>query len=121
MRLLGYDLLRTEKELVLTLHWQALATMGTDYKVFVHLFDPGTEKIVAQQDVLAGGDGHPTTRWVPQEVVSSQIPLSLEGAPSGAYHLAVGLYDPAGRLPITAPPEFTVSADRLFLAENLRP
>jgi hypothetical protein len=121
MRLLGYDLQRTEKELLLTLHWQALAEMSTDYKVFVHLFDPGTEKIVAQRDVLAGGDAHPTTRWVAQEVTSNRIPLPLEGAPSGAYRLAIGLYDPAGRLSITAPPQFTVSADRLLLEEHIQP
>jgi hypothetical protein len=119
VRLLGYDLQRSKKELVLTLHWQALATTDADYKVFVHLFDPQTEQIVAQQDILVGGDGHPTTRWVPQEVVSSQITLPLAGVPSGQYRLAVGLYQPSGRLPVTAPPEFTVSADRLLLGENI--
>jgi hypothetical protein len=121
VRLLGYDLQRTEKELHLSLYWQALSAMNTDYKLFVHLFDPGTEKIVSQQDVLVGGDGHPATRWVPQEVVSSQISLPLAGVPSGVYHLAVGLYDAAGRLPITAPPQFTVSADRLLLGETISP
>jgi hypothetical protein len=121
VRLLGYDLQRTEKELVLTLHWQALAAMDSDYKVFVHLFDPQTERIVSQQDVLVGGDGHPTTRWVPQEVVSSQIALPLAGVPSGEYRLAVGLYQPSGRLPVTAPAGFTVSADRLLLGESIRP
>jgi len=115
IRLLGYDLQRTEKELALTLHWQALAEMDTDYKIFVHLFDPVTEKIVAQRDVLAGGDSHPTRRWVPKEVVSSSIALPLEGVPSGVYRLAIGLYHPSGRLPVIAPPDFTVSADRLWL------
>jgi hypothetical protein len=121
VRLLGYDLQRTEKGLVLTLHWQALAAMGTDYKLFVHLFDPQTEQIVSQQDVLIGGDGHPTTRWVLQEVVSSQIVLPLAGVPQGQYRLAVGLYQPSGRLPVTAPAGFTTSADRLFLGGSIRP
>jgi hypothetical protein len=53
--------------------------------------------------------------------VSSQISLPLAGVPSGVYHLAVGLYDAAGRLPITAPPQFTVSADRLLLGETISP
>jgi hypothetical protein len=121
VRLLGYDLQRVGEELRLTLHWQALSAMNTDYKVFVHVFDPGTEKIVSQQDVLVGGDSHPTTRWVPQEVVSSQVVLPLAGVPSGVYRLAVGLYHPAGRLPITTPPQFTVSADRLLLEETISP
>jgi hypothetical protein len=119
VRLLGYDLQRTEKELALTLHWQALVAMDADYKLFVHLFDPQTEQIVSQQDILVGGDGHPTTRWVPQEVVSSQISLPLAGVPPGQYRLAVGLYQPSGRLPVTAPAGFTVSADRLLLSETI--
>nr|MBC7243907.1 hypothetical protein [Chloroflexota bacterium] len=121
VRLLGYDLQRTGRELLLTLHWQALSIMNTDYKVFVHLFDPATEKIVAQQDILAGGDAYPTTRWVPSEVVSSRVALSLEGIVSGTYYLAVGLYDPAGRLPIAASPDLVVSADRLLLKEAIQP
>jgi hypothetical protein len=121
VRLLGYDLQRTEQELVLTLHWQALAAMGADYKLFVHLFDPATERIGSQQDVLVGGDGHPTTRWVLQEVVSGQIALPLAGVPPGQYRLAVGLYQPSGRLSVTAPAGFTVSANRLLLGESIRP
>jgi len=121
IRLLGYDLERTERELLLSLHWQAISAMNTDYKVFVHLFDPTTETIVAQQDVLAGGENYPTTRWVPQEVVSSRIVLPLAGVPAGTYRLAVGLYDSAGRLPIAAPSEFAVSSDRLLLREVIQP
>jgi len=120
IRLLGYDLQRTEDDLHLTLHWQALSSMTTDYTIFVHLFDPTTETIVAQEDVLAGGDGHPTTRWVPEEVVSDDIGLRLEDVPDGSYTLAMGLYHPEARLPIVAPPGFTVSADRLLLSEAIR-
>jgi len=117
VRLIGYDLHRAESELVVTLHWQALSMMGMDYKVFLHMFDPGTEKIAAQQDVLIGGEAHPTTRWVPDEVVSTLIVLPLESVTAGTYRLAVGLYDPGGRLAVTAPSELTVSADRLLLNE----
>lgn len=120
VRLLGYDLQRTDKELRLTLHWQALSVMDMDYKLFVHLFDPTTEKIVAQQDVQAGGESHPTSRWVTQEVVSSSIALPLDGVPAGTYRLAVGLYHPGGRLPVVAPPELTVSADRLLLGQTVQ-
>lgn len=121
VRLLGYDLQQTEKELLLTLYWQAISTTNTEYKIFVHLFDPATETIVVQQDILAGGENYPTTRWTPQEVVSNQIVLSIEGIPSGSYRLAVGLYEPAGRLPIIASSDFVVSADRLLLTETIQP
>jgi len=120
IRLLGYDLQRKEKNLLLTLHWQALSNMTTDYKIFVHLFDPATEQIVSQQDILAGGDEHPTSRWVPEEVVSSKVDLGLENVPAGDYRLAVGLYHADERLPIVAPQDFAVSADRLLLNETVR-
>ena len=120
IRLLGYDLQRKEKNLLLTLHWQALSNMTTDYKIFVHLFDPATEQIVSQQDILAGGDEHPTSRWVPEEVVSSKVDLGLENVPAGDHRLAVGLYHADERLPIVAPQDFAVSADRLLLNETVR-
>jgi hypothetical protein len=88
--------------------------------VFVHLFDPATEVIVAQEDVLAGSDAYPTTRWVPDEVVSDTISLQLAGLPDGTYSLAVGLYHEALRLSVVAPPGFTVSADRLLLNEAIQ-
>jgi len=119
VRLLGYDLQRTDKELVLTLHWQALSAIDKDLKVFVHLFDPASEKIVAQQDVLAGGDDHPTTRWVPREVVNGSVTLPLGGVPPGAYRLVVGLYQPEARLAIVAPQGWRLSSDRLLLAEPI--
>jgi hypothetical protein len=86
----------------------------------VHLFDPTTETIVAQEDVLAGGADYPTTRWVPEEVVSDHIGLRIEHVPDGSYTLALGLYHAEARLPIEAPPGFTVSADRLLLNEPIR-
>jgi len=119
VRLLGYDLQREEKGLRLKLHWQALSATDTNYQVFVHLFDPATERIVSQRDFPAGGEGYDTTRWVSGEVVSDSTELSLEGVPTGLYRLAVGLYHPAGRLPIVAPPGFVVSTDRLLLNEAL--
>jgi hypothetical protein len=94
--------------------------MATDYKVFVHLFDPQTESIVAQQDILAGSDANPTSRWVTEEVVSDEIALQLEAVPDGVYHLGIGLYHADARLPVPALPGFTVSADRLLLGQGIR-
>jgi len=120
VRLLGYDLQHGEQQVLLTLHWQALSEMATDYKVFVHLFDPAAEQIVAQEDVLAGGEGYPTTRWVPEEVVSHSVDVSLEGVTEGLYGMGVGLYHADERLQVAPPPGFTVSADRLLLVETLQ-
>jgi hypothetical protein len=92
-KLLGYDLAQGGDTLKLTLHWQALRQPTTYYKVFVHLFDPQTEAVVAQDDAVPRRWAYPTTWWEAGEVVSDEIPLSLEGVPSGRYQLAVGVYD----------------------------
>ena len=94
MRLLGYDLVQTGDELRLTLHWRALSAMTTDYRVFVHLFDPATERIVAQFDGMPLRGAYPTSWWWPGEVLSDQITLSLAGVPAGNYRLATGVYNP---------------------------
>ncbi len=120
VRLLGYDLQQNTATVVLTLHWQAITSMGNNYKVFVHLFDPSTETIVAQRDVLAGGDTAPTSTWVPQQVLSNRVELLLDKVPAGGYSLAIGLYHPDGRLRISAPDAFTVSSDRLILDQGIR-
>ncbi len=90
----GYDLERAGGQVVVTLHWQALAAPGRDYKVFLHCFDPATEKIVAQRDAMPLADTYPTSRWAEGEVVSDRLVLDMAGVPSGRYQLAVGWYDP---------------------------
>ena len=120
VRLLGYDLQQMPSGLRLVLHWQALTAVDTDYKVFVHLFEPASEAIAAQQDLVAGREGYGSTRWLPQEIVSQDMVVPLEGVQRGDYRLAVGLYHNAGRLPIVAPLSFTVSADRLLLNQTIR-
>jgi len=94
MRLLGYDLVQAPDALTLTLHWQAMQAVTADYKVFVHLFDPATETIVAQDDAMPLRNTYPTRWWAEGEVVSDAIPLSLAGVPAGQYRLAIGLFRP---------------------------
>jgi hypothetical protein len=45
---------------------------------------------------------HRTTYWSAREVVTDDIPLSLENAPASVYHVVVGVYDPVTgeRLPV---------------------
>jgi len=119
LRLAGYDLQHSRAEITLTLYWQSLSLMNTDYKVFVHLFDLATERIATQQDTLIGEVDHPTAQWVPDEVVTQTVRLSLNDVPAGRYTLALGVYDPQRRLPVTAPSSFTISADRLLLPQEI--
>ncbi|MDI7276786.1 MAG: hypothetical protein QME94_12480, partial [Anaerolineae bacterium] len=90
----GYDLERTEEQIAITLHWQALRAPGRDYKVFLHCYDPTTEEIAAQRDAMPLGDTYPTSRWAEGEVVSDRLVLDMREVPSGRYRLAVGWYDP---------------------------
>jgi hypothetical protein len=77
--------------------------METDYKIFVHVFDPATRVPVAQDDAMPRRWAYPTTFWGSGEVVDDLIPISLRGVPAGTYGVAVGVYDPATmeRLPVT--------------------
>jgi hypothetical protein len=76
--------------------------METSYKVFVHLVDPTTEEIVAQDDAVPRRWTYPTTHWQSSEVVADTVLLSLDAVPPGRYHLRIGCYDPATgeRLPV---------------------
>jgi hypothetical protein len=105
VQLLGYDLgtttARPGQAVSLTLYWQCLAPMSTNYTVFVHLVDEANQ-IRGQVDVEPGAV--PTSGWAIGEVVvdTYQPPLKPD-APAGTYTIYVGLYDPAtwARLPAT--------------------
>ncbi len=104
--LLGYDLdlgeFRPGGLLRLTLYWQPLTTMETDYTVFVHLLGPEGQ-MVAQEDRPPGGGTYPTTLWLPPEIVVDAYAIPLPTSlPKGAYRLEVGLYqvETGERLPV---------------------
>jgi hypothetical protein len=102
LRLLGYQLRHDGDYLNLKLHWRAEQRMETDYKIFVHVFDPATAAPVAQDDSMPHRWAYPTTFWWPGELVADPIPIFLEGALEGVYGIAIGVYDPATmeRLPV---------------------
>jgi hypothetical protein len=101
IRLSGYDLTRDDRAVTLNVAWQALRDIDQNYKVFVHVLDPVTEKIVAQSDLMPRNNTYPTSRWIMGEVITDTIALSLADAPPGAYRIAIGLFDESGRLSIS--------------------
>jgi hypothetical protein len=119
VRLAGYDLER-DASLHLTLWWQALQVPAGDYTVFVHLLDPATETIVAQSDAMPRGGAYPTSWWLADEVVSETVTLPLEDVLPGTYRLAVGLYNPAQRLPASGPDGQRLPGDRAILPVEVR-
>ncbi|RME36252.1 MAG: hypothetical protein D6793_06055, partial [Thermoflexia bacterium] len=121
IRLAGYGVEREGDRLHLTLYWQALVSPRGDYTRFVHLFDPATRAVVAQNDSPPRGGKYPTSWWTAGEVVTETVTLPLEGAPSGAYRLAVGLYDATvTRLPATGAEGTPVPDDYPVLPLEIR-
>jgi 4-amino-4-deoxy-L-arabinose transferase-like glycosyltransferase len=90
--LVGYDLRADPPELHLTLYWQTVAPMTTQYKIFAHLLGAGgPADIKTQADLFP----HlPTTAWIRGEYLQDDLKLQLPpDLPNGAYTLSVGIYD----------------------------
>jgi hypothetical protein len=94
LTLLEYELDRDADQLDLTLYWHAAYRPKTDYKVFVHVYDPATGIPVAQNDGMPRNWTYPTSNWWPGEVVADPVSIPLAGVPAGRYRLGVGVYDP---------------------------
>lgn len=103
IRFLGYSVdparqVEAGRSLTVDLYWQADAWLGKDYTVFVHLlgpYNPATAgPIWAQHDSYPLGGGHPTSRWLPGQVVPDRHILAVpQETPSGSYQIEIGLYD----------------------------
>ncbi len=96
IRLLGYDLDCSKPSATCRaqFYWQAQTALDTSYTTFVQML--GREGGVhAQVDAVPRDGGYPTTWWLPGEVVADTHVLALPGdAPSEAYRLIAGWYDP---------------------------
>ena len=106
--------------LTLTLAWGALAEIDADYTFFVHVFDPATETIVAQVDTMPHNYLHPTSAWIPGEIVTDTVTLDLGNAPPGVYWVAVGWGDENGRLPARDASGARLDGDRAILPLKVR-
>lgn len=124
MRLLGYDLEPTVAALGgtlrLTLYWEAMSKVATNYTTFAQLLGPDG-RVYAQHDRLTGDDAHPTSHWR-QNIVfrNTHVLTILPDAPPGTFELIVGLYINEGnlpRLPITHPPEIV---DDTFVLDEIQ-
>jgi hypothetical protein len=107
IRLVGYNLEdpkpnTPDTELQLTLFWQPLAEIPTDYTSFLHLRNSQGVNI-AQRDGQPLNGAYPTSRWQPGEIVIDPITIPLfDNLPRGTYSLVTGLYrlDTLERLPV---------------------
>jgi hypothetical protein len=98
LRLTGVQAPTTAKAgtaLDLDLDWEALAPVGLDYKVFVHLVDAGRE-LRGQSDGVLGIAEYSVGRWQVGESIRVRRTVELDKAlKPGRYDVLVGLYDPA--------------------------
>jgi hypothetical protein len=106
LRFLGYTLdsqnAKPGDRLALTLYWQSLQSLDTDYTIFVHLRDSGNVTQLAADHRPYDGVV-PTTDWTAGAVVKDVVWLDLPAElPPGEYRLLVGMYrlDTMERLPI---------------------
>jgi hypothetical protein len=112
VRLLG---MRQISSTELVLIWQALASMETDYTLFVHVLDAGGETLVNADHLPP----RPTREWRPGQIVPDRVRLVLPpDLPAGDYRIAVGLYD-ASDPALTRLPLDDGSGDRAILPLHL--
>ncbi len=124
IRLAGAQLDFDPEGVALVLYWQAEGFVEIAYTVFVHLVGPDG-RIYAQadgwpQDSGPPGANHPTTHWLPGEVVADAYWLTRPAdAPSGVYRLVAGMYEgPSGdRLPVWDGAGHRVPDDAILLGE----
>jgi len=96
MRLVGYDLsgrvVRPGETITLTLYWEGLRPMDTNYTVSAQLVDAQQRK-AAQNDGWPQGGEVPTAAWRPGETVVDARPLTVyPDAPPGVYDVRIAVY-----------------------------
>jgi len=96
IRLLGYRAaseLGAERELEVTLVWEALGSVDRNYTAFVHLLDEEGERW-GQADNWPGQGSYPTSCWHPGDVIVDRYKVKVHPClPPGRYRVQVGWYD----------------------------
>ena len=123
--LVGYDLtlpeagLRAGSQISLTLYYRTNAATAQDLTRFAQLYSPELG-MAAQQDSPPAQGGNPTWSWVPGEVVSETVTLTVgQAARPGKYALQVGLYNASDglRVPVRDQASKPVPGDQVVLTE----
>jgi 4-amino-4-deoxy-L-arabinose transferase-like glycosyltransferase len=124
VRLLGFGLdpaesVRAGETLTVELYWQAREPLEINYTVFVHLiggYNPATGGPVwAQDDSWPLAGGHPTTRWLPEQMVVDRHVVEVPtNTPPGRYQIYVGLYDALTGARLSVP---DADSDRIVIGE----
>jgi len=104
--LVGYNLdqraIQPGQSVRLTLYWQALKPMQTNYSVFTHLLAENGQR-VAQMDSWPQHGQAPTSTWHPGSMIQDEYELNVPiSTPSGVYSIQIGVYlaETGSRLPV---------------------
>jgi hypothetical protein len=94
IRLVGYDVgpARAGTPLQVVLYWQAFQESEQDYTVFVHLVEPSSGRVVAQEDEQPQHGNYPLSLWSKGEFVRDEHMLGVPVIAPGIYDVRVGLY-----------------------------
>lgn len=115
----GYRLEEAGEILRLSLAWQAMRDMNSDYSRFVHLIDDTTGEIIAQVDGHVAGNSYPTSQWVNGEVIQEVVEFQLPAGQADQYQLATGIYKPVEGLPrlVATGPEGSLPDNQVVLPD----
>jgi len=97
MRLLAHQVgkpeVRPGESVPVTLYWQALAPMGEDYSIYIHVFGKDGQRL-GQRDSYPGGGKYPTSMWSAGDVVRDTflVPIRSDAEGPVAAKIEVGLY-----------------------------
>lgn len=118
--LAGYEFIRRDTQLELSLYWQAAQQPNKDYKVFIHL-STADEAIIDQRDQVPDNGGRPTSGWAPGEFIIDRYTLPMPNVEDAV--IWVGLYDPLTleRLPVSGPVETSANRLKLLTLESPTP
>jgi Protein O-mannosyl-transferase TMEM260-like len=109
VRLTGYDLsplpLQAGDQAEVTLYWEPLQRLGTDYTTFVHLLD-ADGVVIGASDHRPGGVYYPTSLWRPGDVLRDTHAFTVTaGLGRPPYKIETGLYITAPSLEHLGQPE----------------
>lgn len=82
------------------LHWQALKTAPSDYRVVVQVWDE-QGNVLAQRDVSPGNWEYPTYGWKSGDAIKDNHGLVISRQSDTPLHLAVSMYDAGNGSPLT--------------------
>lgn len=91
--LVDFEARTSDAGLVVDFTWYSEGGATGDYKLFVHVLDPESGEIIAQQDQRPARDSLPPGNWLPG-LFRDTITVNLEASAPGTYPIAFGWYDP---------------------------